>query len=374
MTALNNLAILLGQGDKLAYVGMEANSQGVRDMGALPDTLPGHLPVSDAAVRDRLGRLWGGQPPAEPGLSYDKMIAGGVRALFVMAANPAADSVTAQALAGLDFLVVQDLFLTETARLADVVLPAASFAEADGTYTNLERRVQRGPQAIRAAGESRADWDILAALAEKWLASESRGEPSSSPKGTVVASDAPDWKKKKRKVKTGPAPKPWSYPNAAAVLEEIGKAVPAYAGIRWETLGEQGVQWSASALLRPARRVEPVEATPVSAPAKGSFLLVSGPVLWDGGTLMQRGAEQVRKLTPEPFMALNPADIAAAGLAEGGAVTVSSARTSVSLTLRADASVQPGTVWIPSGLAGAPAEALGAGTGESSVRHLQVTG
>ena len=98
VTALSNLAIVLGHGDRLAYVGTEANSQGARDMGALPDTLPGHLPVSDAAVRDRLGKLWGVQPPAEPGLSYAQMIGGGVRALFVMGANPAADSVTAEAL------------------------------------------------------------------------------------------------------------------------------------------------------------------------------------------------------------------------------------------------------------------------------------
>ncbi len=332
-------------------------------MGALPDALPGHLPISDAAGRDRLGRLWGVQPPAEPGLSYDKMIAGGVRALFVMAANPAADGVTAGALNELDLLVVQDLFLTETARLADVVLPATSFAEADGTYTNLERRVQRGPQGIRAVGESRADWDILTALAGRWLAAESKGEPSSSPKDSAVASDGPDWKKKKHKVKTGPMSKPWNYPNVAAVLEEIGKAVPAYAGIRWETLGEQGVQWSASALQRPARRVEPVEVAPVPAPAKGSFLLVSGPLLWDGGTLMQRGAEQVGKLAT-PFVALNPADLAAAGLIEGPIITVTSPRASVVLPLRADASVQPGTAWIPCGLASSPAEMLGASSGE----------
>ena len=134
----------------------------------LPDALPGHQSVSDAAVRDRLGKLWGVQPPAEPGLSYEEMIGGGLRALYVMGANPAADSVTAEALGHLDFLVVQDLFLTETAQLADVVLPAVSFAEAEGTYTNLERRVQRGPQGISPVGESRADWQILAALAERW--------------------------------------------------------------------------------------------------------------------------------------------------------------------------------------------------------------
>ncbi len=123
VTALSNLALGLGFGDRLAYVGAEANSQGARDMGLLPDALPGGQPVNDAAVRDRLGKLWGAPPPAEPGLSYAQMIGGSLRALYVMGANPAADSVTAEALGRLDFLVVQDLFLTETAQLADVVLP-----------------------------------------------------------------------------------------------------------------------------------------------------------------------------------------------------------------------------------------------------------
>ena len=110
------------------------------------------------------------------------------------------------------------------------------------------------------------------------------------------------------------------------MLDEIGKAVPAYAGIRWETLGEGGLQWNTSALARPARRVEPVEIAPIAAPAAGSYLLVSSPVLWDGGTLMAHGAEQVRKRMVAPFIALNPADLAAAGLIEGPIVTVTSSR------------------------------------------------
>jgi len=359
VTALNNLAVLLGQGDKLAYIGSEANSQGARDMGLMPDALPGHQPVSDAAVRDRLGKLWGVQPPSEPGLSYNKMIGSDLRALFVMGANPAADGVTAEALGCLDFLVVQDLFLTETAQLADVVLPATSFAEAEGTYTNLERRVQRGPQGISPMGESRADWAILAALAEKWLTQTFEVSKASK------VSEVPDWKQKKRKsVKAGPTSKPWNYPNLAAVLDEIGKAMPAYAGIRWETLGEGGLQWNASALAGPARRVEPIEVAPIAAPAAGSYLLVSSPVLWDGGPLMQKGPEQVRNLMVAPFVALNPADLAAAGLLEGPIVTVTSPRASVVLPLRADAAVQPGTAWIPYGLTGAPAETLGAGNNE----------
>ena len=146
--------------------------------------------------------------------------------------------------------------------------------------------------------------------------------------GNRKVSDAKtaDWKKKKQKAKVGPVSKPWNYPTIGTVLDEIGKAVPAYAGIRWETLGEGGLQWNASALARPARRVEPVEIAPIAAPAAGSYLLVSSPVLWDGGTLMAHGAEQVRKRMVAPFIALNPADLAAAGLLEGPIVTVTSSR------------------------------------------------
>jgi NADH-quinone oxidoreductase chain G len=364
--ALASLANALAQGDKLAYIGAGANEQGARDMGLLPDALPGHAAIADAAVRERLGKLWGVQPPAEAGQTYAQMVAGGVKGLFVLGENPAAQPALAAALRKLDFLVVQDLFLTETAQLADVVLPACSFAEADGTYTNLERRVQRGPQGIRPVGESKPDWAILAELAGHWQAMQAAEAGDALRAGE--AAQLPDWKRKKRKAKTGPAPKPWSYPTAQTVLEEIGKAVPPYAGLRWETLGEGGVQWPVSALTRAPRRPElapaPAATASAAAQAPGSLRLVSGPLLWDGGLFMQHAPDQVRQLTPAPFVALNGADLAAAKLAEGGQVTVTSPHGSVSLTLKADASVQPGTAWIPADLAGLPAEVLGAGLGE----------
>ncbi len=363
VAALLNLATALGQGDKLAYIGAGANEQGVRDMGLLPDTLPGYAPVSDAAVRERLGKLWGLQPPAEAGQTCARMIGGGVKGLFVMGDNLAALPAVAEALRKLDFLVVQDLFLTETAQLADVVLPACSFAEADGTYTNLERRVQRGPQGIRAVGESKADWAILTALAEKWLAAEGRGDRSGV--APAAAPELPDWKRKKRKAKTGPAAKPWNYPTAQSVLEEIGKAVPFYATMRWEALGEGGLQWSARD-LRVGVRDSGLSNTqsPTSNPRPGEFLLVSSPLFWDASLFMQYAADQVRQLIPAPFVALNPADLATAKLAEGSQMTLTSPHGSVILTLKADASVQPGTVWIPATLPGLPAETLGGGRGE----------
>jgi len=375
VTALKNLATLLGAGDRLAYIGAEANSQGARDMGLLPNTLPGHLGVDNQPVRERLGKLWGVQPPTEPGLSYQQLVNGGVQALLVMGADPAAEPTLAEPLRGLDFLVVQDLFLTDTAGMADVVLPATSFAEADGTYTNLERRVQRAPQGIKAIGESRPDWAILTALAERWLAAQNE---------TTTETTQQAWKKKRRRTKGGPAPKAWNYPTVQAVQEEIVKAVPIYAGLLsqhtktlWEALGEEGAQWPMSALARRTQAqggvVKPAEVAPVPPPTPGSFWLVSGPLLWDGSTLMQHGAEQVRHLIPEPLVALNPADLAATGLAEGSTVAVSSGRGTVNLTLRADASVQAGTAWVPAGLADLPAEMLGAGRGEPvAVRVSQV--
>jgi NADH-quinone oxidoreductase subunit G len=367
VTALSNLAVSLGQGDKLAYAGAEANSQGSRDMGLLPDTLPGHLSVSEPGVRDRLGKLWGVQPPAEPGLGYDRMVSGGVHGLWVMGANPAALPANAEALKQLDFLIVQDMFLTETAQLADVVLPVCSFAEANATYTNLERRVQRGPQAVRVEGESRADWAIIAAAGERWLAAPHLTQAEAADAKT------PDWKRKKAgRVKTGPAPRPWTYGNVQGVLDEIGKAAPIYANIRWETLGDQGAQWPASSLARPPRRFEPINAPPAPAAQPGSFVLVSGPLLWDAGVLMQHAADQVASLAPAPFVAVNPADLAtpgagsgATGAGEGATVTVTSALGSAKLALRGDPCVMPGAAWVPYGLAGLPAETLGAGRGET---------
>ncbi len=363
VSALNNLAGLLGRPECVAYLPSEANSQGARDMGLLPNALPGHGSLADAGLRERLAKLWGVQPPAEPGLSYEQMINGAVRALFVMGANPALDPAAAQVLSRLDFLVVQDLFLTETAQLAEVVLPAASFAEADGTYTNLERRVQRAPKGIRAAGESRADWEILAALGQRWQSGQ--GAQTEGAEAAVAS----EWKRKRktkpvRDGRQAAAAKPWNYSNLTAVSDEIGRVVPAYAGLRWEALGPGGLQWSAAAAPRSARRVEPVQVEPVSSAPAGNYWLAAGPLLWDGGTITAHSHPQVLKLIPPPFVALNPADLATSKLSEGGQVRVTSPRGSVRLLLRADPSVQPGTAWLPLGLAGAPAETLGAGRGE----------
>jgi predicted molibdopterin-dependent oxidoreductase YjgC len=181
------------------------NSLGARDMGLLPDTLPGYRPLADAST---LEGIWGTSLPHEPGRSYDDQLAGDLKALYVMGANPAAEAPASllAALEKLDFLVVQDLFLTETARYASVVLPAVASVEKDGTFTSTERRVQVVRQAMQPLPGARADWEILRGV------------------GRALGL-------------------PWNYTSPGDILREIGRAVPIYAGASRSALGESGGRW-----------------------------------------------------------------------------------------------------------------------------------
>lgn len=184
------------------------NSLGARDMGVLPDLLPGYRPVAEAAARAALTRAWGADVPAEAGLGYEEMLAGGVRALYVMGADPARHATPEQLarLEALEFLVAQDLFLTETARRASVVLPAVAYSEKDGTFTNTERCVQVVRQAMVELPGARADWTILRDVA--------------------------------RLMGLG-----WRYESPAEILKEIAATTPLYAGASRRTLGTAGARW-----------------------------------------------------------------------------------------------------------------------------------
>jgi NADH-quinone oxidoreductase subunit G len=184
------------------------NSLGARDMGLLPDTLPGYRLVGDAAARAALGGAWNATLPVEPGLSYDEMLAGGVRALYIMGADPAKHATPDQLahLDALDFLVVQDLTMTETARRASVVLPAAAYTEKDGTFTNTERAIQVVRQAMQVLPGAKADWEILAGVG--------------------------------RALGLG-----WAHLSPAEVLSEIGRMTPIYAGVTRRALGDKGARW-----------------------------------------------------------------------------------------------------------------------------------
>jgi NADH-quinone oxidoreductase chain G len=184
------------------------NSLGARDMGLLPDMLPGYQPVADETARQTVGAAWGAQVATEPGRDYDAMLSGDVRALFVLGSDPARRATPEQLarLEKLDALIVQDLFLTETAKRAMVVLPALSNGEKDGTFTNLDRRIQAVRKGMTELPGARADWEILTTLARM----------------------------------LGLA---WAYLSPADILREIGRVAPIYAGVSRRALGETGLQW-----------------------------------------------------------------------------------------------------------------------------------
>jgi NADH-quinone oxidoreductase subunit G len=324
LNGLVNLARLTGHYERLAYVGLDANSQGCRDMGLLPDRLPGHATLDDEAARQRLQQLWGGAPPTTPGKSYKQMLdsAGeSIRALYLMGANPASERpIWAANLDKLDFLVVQELFLTETAKLADVVLPAVSWAESNGTFTSCERRVQRAPKAFNNPHTQAApDWMILDHLS------------------TRMGVNPP-------------------YASDKAITAEITRAVPLYEGLTWEALGDQGVQWDASR-VRPQPVYRKAEQLPLPAASDGELALVTGAVTYDGGTMFYHGATMPKLAFPTAVV-LNPADAARTQIEEGAPVMVRSAHGDLRLAVKLDPQIQPGTAWIPESLPGAPVGAL----------------
>ena len=332
---LARLAKATGQGARLAYAGLDGNAQGCRDMGVLPDKLPGHASLDDSDLRARLETLWSCSLSTLPGYTYKQMLdSQEMRALVVMGADPADESPDwAAGLEDLDLLVVCDLFLTETAQKADVVLPAAGWAEGDGTFTNLERRVQRAPKAV-SDPKSRAapDWMILTHLARQMGAA-------------------------------------WPFSDARSVTSEIAGVVAGYAGLTWEALGDQGIQWDAEAAAADVATVQVGDDEAAESAAGGEYplALVSGTVLYDGGTLF-RLTEQMRGMARGATVGLNPADAADIGVEAGAPVRVQSEAGSLELTVAVDEQVQLGTAWIPESLPGAPVGALLNGGYRQNVR------
>ncbi|MCL4545567.1 MAG: NADH-quinone oxidoreductase subunit NuoG [Chloroflexi bacterium] len=189
-----------------------ANTQGVIDAGVGPKLLPGHRALADAAARNTLMQLWGTEISQTPGLSTDGLLnasaSGKLRALIACGVDPAGDwgDVARDSLSDIPFLVVIDTFLTETAQGADVVLPAATPAEQDGTLTNLERRIQRLRPAIESLGDALPGWQIICDLANRMGGR-------------------------------------FYYGSAAEIMLELSQAVPVYAGVTYGRIGAKGIQW-----------------------------------------------------------------------------------------------------------------------------------
>ena len=233
--ALANLALLTGNfgrpGTGVNPLRGQNNVQGACDVGGLPNVLTGYQSVTDSAVRAKFEQAWRTPLPlpAVPGLTVTELmnaaLDGRVKALYIVGENPLLSDPNMHhveaAIHALEFLVVQDIFLNETAQLADVVLPGVSFAEKEGTYTNTERRMQRVHPAVPVHGNARPDLDIICDLASR-LGGTADASISSSPVHPVS-----DWK----------------YGGASAVWDELAALTPSLAGISYARLEHGGLQW-----------------------------------------------------------------------------------------------------------------------------------
>ncbi|MBE7420907.1 MAG: formate dehydrogenase subunit alpha [Zoogloeaceae bacterium] len=335
------LALMTGQigrpGTGLHPLRGQNNVQGASDAGLIPMMLPDYGRVADDAVRARFEALWGAALDPQPGLTVveilDAACRGEIRGMFIMGENPAMsdpDLNHARAgLAALEHLVVQDLFLTETAALADVVLPASGFAEKTGSFTNTDRTVQLGRAAIDPPGEARQDLWIVQEMARR------------------LGLD-------------------WNYAGPQAVFEEMRAAMPSIAGISWERLVREGaVTYPCKDEADPGHPVIFTERFPTASgrgrfvpaqfrpaaelpDAEFPFVLITGRVLehWHTGAMTRRSAA-LDALEPEAHVDAHPDDLAALGCAAGEFVTLETRRGKVSAKARADAGLARGTLFMP---------------------------
>ena len=336
--AIANLAMLTGNLGK-ASAGVnplrgQNNVQGACDMGALPNVITGYQPVADAGVRAKFSEDWGVELTDKPGLTVTEIMdgayKGNIKGMLIMGENPAlsdADISHVQAaLKKLDFLVVQDIFLTETAELADVVLPACSFAEKEGTFVNTERRVQLIRRAVTPRGESRPDWAILRDLAGK----------------------------------LGFA---WEYHAAGDIFAEIRRLTPSYAGITYRRLeAEGGLQWPCPAEDHPGTpflhqgkfsrglgKFHPVEYGDAAEQPDDAypFILTTGRNLYHYHTgTMTRRSRGLDAIRPEEFVQLNEEDAGVLGVADGDRVKVSSRRGQVAVRVKVTEEVPKGVIFM----------------------------
>lgn len=337
--SLANLAMLCGnlgiRGGGINPLGGQNNVQGACDMGGLPNVFTGYQKVSDPEVLRKMEKAWGVSGLSDqPGLTATEMIpealAGGIRALYIIGENPLVSDPdlnhAESSLKNLDFLVVQDIFLTETAKLADVVLPSCCFAEKDGTFTNTERRVQRVRRAVQQPGAARQDWRIIAAIAARMGC-------------------------------------PMEYDSAEAIFDEIAELTPSYRGIAWGRIDKIGIHWPCPAADHPGIPILHTETFPIG---KGKFhaidfippaertdagyplYLTTGRVLYHYHTgTMTRKTEGLNERSAENFVEISPADAQKLGLTEGDRVRIASRRGEITALLSISDKAVDGTVFIP---------------------------
>ena len=349
--SLANLAMLTGN------VGREStgvnplrgqnNVQGACDLGGLPNVYSGYQRVTDPAVQSKFQELWGGAASLEVGLTIPDMstaaLDGSLKAMYIMAENPMLSDPDVthleKSLKNLDFLVVQDIFLTETAQLAHLVLPGASFAEKEGCFTGTDRRVQRVRAAIPPLGEAKADWEIICEVAKRVqarLGQEDNGAPYGG----------------------------WDYPSPQEIADEIAAVTPIYGGVSYERLEELGsLQWPVPTAEHPGTpylhkgkfsrglgKFNPVEWKP---PAEETdpdypFILTTGRIMFHFHTgSMTRRSEKLDQEVPEAYAEINPADAALLDIGQGEKMRLVSRRGEIELNARLTPRVPEKVVFVP---------------------------
>jgi formate dehydrogenase alpha subunit len=346
--ALIHLALLTGQigrkGTGLNPLRGQNNVQGASDSGAMPWHYPGYMPVDNPENARQWEEAWQVEPGGlnlERGLTTTEIMSavspGGVRSLYIMGENPMMSEPhlnhTRHQMEQLEFLVAQDLFINESGAFADVFLPATSWAEKEGTFTNTDRRVQRVRQAIPARGQSRPDWEIICDLARRIEARLGRASTAY-----------------------------WEYDHPSQVLDEMGRVVPDYAGVKYARIEHEGLQtpvWDeyhpgtpylftdsfprGRAKFHPLEYHESVEMPDEEFP----FILTTGRVLehWHGGSMTRNS--QLDELYPEALVEINPVDAKRINIINRQAVRVSSRRGSIVLRAAVTQKTTPGVVFIP---------------------------
>jgi formate dehydrogenase alpha subunit len=357
--ALVHLALLTGhvgrEGTGLNPLRGQNNVQGASDSGAMPYHLPGYMLVDEPGNAECWEQAWNIEPGGlsrQRGLTTTEILShahpGGVRALYIMGENPMMSepnlNVTRQHMQELEFVVAQDLFINESGAFADVFLPAVSWAEKDGTFTNTDRRVQRVRQAIAPRGDSRPDWQIICEVANRL--EQRLGRPNTAF---------------------------WAYEDPEEVWAEMARVVPAFRGVSYKRIDKVGLQTPVPDEHHPGTpflfadtfpsgrgRFFPLEYVPVAEPTDEEypFILTTGRVLehWHGGSMTRHS--ELDTLYPEALVELHEVDAERTGLKTGDVARVSSRRGTVVLRVHVSPKSRPGVLFIPMHFAEAAANLL----------------
>jgi len=350
VVSCSNLALLTGNVGRPSTgvnpLRGQSNVQGACDVGALPNVYSGYQSVADENTQAKFEKAWDTELPSQPGLTVVEMMneaaKGNLKAIYIMGENPMLSDPdihqVKKALENLEFLVVQDIFLTETAQLADLVLPGTSYAERDGTFTATDRRVQRIRKAIEPRGESKPDWQIICALARKM------------------------------------GSKGFEYSSPAEIMDEIASVTPIYGGIGYERIEDIGLQWHCPSKEHPGTPylhqgkfsrgkgkffgIEFKEAAELP-DADYPFILTTGRTIFHYHTgTMTRRTEALNREVPTGYVEINFKDAEKLNIFEGEIVSVKSRRGKIEVKVQVTRKVPEGVIFIPFHFAESPANAL----------------